>query len=620
MRTEPLKYFKDKLSRVPGTLWWLDVVYPLAFFTCILLGMTFFVFDGQSHRKISTLVEHQFLSTILPYSGTTEQANVAASQNQILHIHLAEGIDSTLGFKKILSQLEEKAKVMSIIIDTSLWIQEEAFVKQLIKSNKKLMSTYFISSQTANKLVNSPQPPFYEIQFCGSVDQIICPFYKKAKSWNVQHIIEKHTTGHLTKDSMSFFYRSRFAENIGSNFPSYILRLPKTKKITTNIKNTLASIKEDWNEHTTLFVQISSKNAPTNLHSIPSFADTHKALPVEFWAGLVALSKSNSFISVGTRSLEWIIAILILLCIGLVSFRFGFLAGLAAFTSALLFLPFVIFTLLKIANFYLPVFLIEYVLLMSFIGLGFFLSASESLMHWIQSTKRNLSDETKDLLENFISLISHNLNTPVAKTIGLLDVMQRLPSSPELSNAQKQQFKTVFAESMFLSTQIQISVKNTLADSKLEMAKTGSQVILLSELAIELELKLKPIFSRFNYKLEVKTRPSFEKNQSTTLSLPFPSSYVENLALAGFSLLSTETKKSHFEKILLTISDMGELSISLLDPSNASHQPVDEVVALTGSRILENFRKSGLADYEFIEKDLSFNLKIKVNEIHGVSV
>ena len=86
--------------------------------------------------------------------------------------------------------------------------------------------------------------------------------------------------------------------------------------------------------------------------------------------------------------------------------------------------------LLKKFNFYIPVFKGLYLSSILFILGGFLRLIVESVREkHIQIKDKNISEST-DIKGNFISLISHNLNTPVAKMISLMEhAKSELPSN-----------------------------------------------------------------------------------------------------------------------------------------------------------------------------------------------
>ncbi|MCX6124216.1 MAG: hypothetical protein NTV34_05630 [Proteobacteria bacterium] len=141
-----------------------------------------------------------------------------------------------------------------------------------------------------------------------------------------------------------------------------------------------------------------------------------------FWAGLAQMFIEGKTVAVVP---EWIcICALFLMCSAIVA-SIHYLRGMALgpFLFCALSLPLINALGVKYARVYMPIVPIVASGLAMFIAATFFSIALNSYRKWRYLAVASQADETSDIKENFISLISHNLNTPVAQLLGLLDIL-----------------------------------------------------------------------------------------------------------------------------------------------------------------------------------------------------
>src|SRR5690606_15763066 len=84
---------------------------------------------------------------------------------------------------------------------------------------------------------------------------------------------------------------------------------------------------------------------------------------------------------------------------------------------------------------FVPVFDVIFAGLSSVVFLAFAKLSLESLRTRRFRLQRQIDSDVADVKGNFISLVSHNLNTPVAKMQGMLDLLNQLPIEPALKDA-----------------------------------------------------------------------------------------------------------------------------------------------------------------------------------------
>ncbi len=154
-----------------------------------------------------------------------------------------------------------------------------------------------------------------------------------------------------------------------------------------------------------------------------------------FWAEMATMFIVDNTIAVVP---EWVclmlIAVMTLLMISSIA-RWGG-AALAPFLAVAF--GFMVINLFLVSTFkiYLPVILLLVTGAIVFIAATFISVAYSSYSKWSFQAKAHLAESTSDIKQNFIHLISHNLNTPVAQLRGLLEILaSKDPADRSISKA-----------------------------------------------------------------------------------------------------------------------------------------------------------------------------------------
>jgi signal transduction histidine kinase len=173
--------------------------------------------------------------------------------------------------------------------------------------------------------------------------------------------------------------------------------------------------------------------------SITEFIKTPKPLPkililgnqlipesmaqTEFWGGFLYLLIKDSLIAMPPFLLSAALSIVFAMLLILITIRVSVASGLLTYVGFAVAMPMVNGILLRQANLYVPLFesLFFGLSLFLFAGFGRLSFAAYDRLAIIE--KRRLHAYSADLKGNFISLLSHNLNTPIAQMQGLVDVL-----------------------------------------------------------------------------------------------------------------------------------------------------------------------------------------------------
>ena len=141
-----------------------------------------------------------------------------------------------------------------------------------------------------------------------------------------------------------------------------------------------------------------------------------------FWADMAEMFIERRTISVVPEKICDAIIVFLAIAIVFAIKRIGG-AALAPFFVAALSLPLVNMLLVRYAKLYMPVSPMIISGLVVFTAVIFISVARSNYNKWRLKAAHDLADSTADIKQNFIHLISHNLNTPIAQLRGLLEIL-----------------------------------------------------------------------------------------------------------------------------------------------------------------------------------------------------
>ena len=147
-----------------------------------------------------------------------------------------------------------------------------------------------------------------------------------------------------------------------------------------------------------------------------------------FWAAMTSMFLDHKTIAVAPTWFILAACTLVAILIAFGIYRLGGLALATFFVLALL-SPLANILSVRFLNLYIPMMPILIIGFVSFSATVFISVTLSSYRKYRLVASENLADETADIKQNFLQLISHNLNTPIAQLRGLLDLLalQKLP-------------------------------------------------------------------------------------------------------------------------------------------------------------------------------------------------
>jgi len=147
-----------------------------------------------------------------------------------------------------------------------------------------------------------------------------------------------------------------------------------------------------------------------------------------FWAAMTSMFLDHKTIAVAPTWFILAACTIVAILIAFGIYRLGGLA-LATFFALALLSPLANIVSVRFFNLYIPMMPILIIGFVSFSATVFISVTLSSYRKYRLVASENLADETADIKQNFLQLISHNLNTPIAQLRGLLDLLalQKLP-------------------------------------------------------------------------------------------------------------------------------------------------------------------------------------------------
>lgn len=434
-------------------IWWLDVLYPFILSALLFSGLTYLVYTGEKHRRLAAYFEEEFIRFSLKLAGTRE----IIEKNKIITINLTEEDLKKIDFfyKKDYKDVHPRfyAKVIEKLIDLGTsyiviaWnITEEesqlgidALKSALKKAQSKGIKIIFAIHQRVKKNIPKPILKYSQIvdqHPCQQGMQMICSYEHQTQGLIIQTIaddfwVKKDIT--LKNDAITF--------NLPRRQPSYLLYLNDPSEFLSFSFYHFLNKKIEKNTWESKAVFIGSNliqgypgmSKPQDIEKIftPVFSSEidvrTTGIPFHvFWAQIAQMFLDDDLIEVTPYQWSLSIAVLFAACIIFLLNIFGLPISLGIFLISLAASPVLNTISILMWRNYLPLFDMIYAGFWSFILLAFGQLSIESFKSWQLNVEQENDRDVMDSKSNFISLISHNLNTPVAKMQGLFELLLKM--------------------------------------------------------------------------------------------------------------------------------------------------------------------------------------------------
>lgn len=444
---------RKALYRVKEKLWWFDVIYPVTLILFLFGSLTYIIYAGQPQSRLSKIAEKGLLTNSTTLSGSEPVKNsgkilvVSVSPFEISKFGRAPGgtvPDVNAGaYAKIIRKLTSSGiKNVFVNWDTEAHLFDDIYMLPIIETLKQKAVDSKVLFGVYPEHMSSMPAEFTKIAVmldsgpCDEITevQIECVYNRTWDDWIVQGIL--NVLGEDKREASST--PAWISNELSSNFPRYILNLTDPGNLAAlTFSEVLSSDPASLRSYDAVFVGVDYTNvlSPASIHSFPLMVRTtfnndsvdarYNGTPMHiFWAQIAQMYIDHSMINVPSARIIWATTIGFSLLILVVMFYFGGLHALGMFIVFALAGPFVNAWSIKTLHVYVPMFDSYYFGVTILISVGMLRLSYASYRRWQLETRSHYHSKIMDLKSNFISLFSHNLNTPVAKMQGMLSILK----------------------------------------------------------------------------------------------------------------------------------------------------------------------------------------------------
>jgi signal transduction histidine kinase len=440
-------------------VWWFDLAYPLTLALILFASLTAVLYSGMPSSRLALLAEGRLLELALLANrdGTTAKVDSDILVASALPTELDRFHSAPLGrrpevsaadYARVIDRLATAGtKYIFVSWDLTAHPDSEVYYLPLIEvATRHQDQTTLLFAVAANRRMDFPKSlkPFVtvldDVQCLDREDrQTICGYLPNFKNWVISVIIDlavSQTQGHEEPLELSWV-----TSLLPSNVEAFALHLPAPNSLqTVSFSELLKAQVPQTARFAFVGADISGANSGTpDSRFVRTVFDT-TALHIDaggtalhvFWAQIASMFLQERFLRFPP---EWVrIPLTLIVCafivFGMVSFGGSTAASILviyAFTS--------FFLVAKVAlalGWYVPLFDSLYFGLATLSFAGSARLSYLSFLKWRLQESEKLHTQTADLKSNFISLVSHNLNTPVAKMQGMIGIVQSLAKDPAI--------------------------------------------------------------------------------------------------------------------------------------------------------------------------------------------
>lgn len=515
------------LKQLYFKVWWMDVLYPLLLSFILFWSLSYLLYSGQKHRRVSSQIETRMIYWSLwavsprPLDKPSPFLTVSLTESDFqtlnqLSIH--EHRDTSLiNYAFLLNKLLDlESKIIFIHWQPDAFPSDshyEPFFPIIEKAKTLGAKLYFVVHPT---LMMSLPPRFrdqaslLEADPCDSSLQILCVYEKVWNKWVMQKIAKLYWKDLSTprwfepishnlppQSTAHLLYYNAYSDFIDFSFRD-ILELDEvaTEAHKNFFRGKSIFIGNSLVQGRTGMMKSADINRvktvldPLNNSARRTGTPLHK-----FWAQHAQMFHDNAMIGIVPHELSVSLAFLLAILIIFILQRFGAIYSLASFLLIACMGP--IFNILAIRHFlvYLPIFDALYAGFLSFLLATFAKLSIESFYHWRLRIQQKSDSELLSAKSHFLSLLSHNLNTPVAKMQGILSAVENYCTDENLSKD--------LQEAQKLVSSIQLCIRSVLVTTALEEKELNPEVFVFSSFLQSFRESMKKTLGRLGIDVEM---------------------------------------------------------------------------------------------------------------------
>lgn len=516
------RWMKDRLiSHYYYKVWWLDVLYPLLLAFLIFSGLTYLFYTGQKHRRISAKIEDRLIHLSLWLANPRPVKNhhliaTVSLREEDLPFHesfrYGEYTDASPATYQLLIDKLLDLGAETIFINWQPQPEKsEGYAGLIPVLGKARRLSRDVLWGVHPKFIKDLPPEFQqealvlEADPCQMSTQILCVYNENWTHWIMQAI----PIFLWKKKAENWGRRLVISDNLPRLFPSYILYYNDPKEIQDYSFHEILTRQETLSVKTifvgNLLIQgRKGMSQAADVGRVQTILDESSLPPRTggtplhtFWAQHAQLFLDDDLVAIIPYHLSFLIACIVALLTIMILFLWGPLPSLGFFLAFASLAPLVNTLMLNLYRIYLPIFDSLYAGISASFLATFAKLSAESFYHWRLRIRQRSDKDVIDAKGNFISLLSHNLNTPIAKMQGMLSAIEHLAPSPTI-------LKDLHQAQTLVAT-IQLSVRFVLVTTFLEDKNLNPEACCLVALEREFREMMENPLVRLGFRFTLQT-------------------------------------------------------------------------------------------------------------------
>lgn len=507
-------------------LWWFDVVYPMALAAIVFASLTYIVYSGKPSTRLALLAEREFIAFSLrraDHDGVKAPGKTVVVSVDPLSLaqvgRAPRGVEPDAdapAYARVITGLAA-AGVPHIFVrwDVEAHANDAVYYLPLVEALRHLPTgtqVYWAASVAGFDALPKALTELVVLLDDGACDDparvtTFCSYNADWDDWVIQRVAQLSGGDAVTPAAT----KPWLSTALPSNSPSYLLNLSaKQSQRTLPFADfplaaaTSASLAG---------VQLAFVGADQG-HAVSGHTKTstpHRVLTVSdgrgvdvmaggtplhvFWAQVAQMFFDRTMAVVPSPLAVASITVAFCVLISAVMWVFGGPAALGMFLVYGFAGPLINAWTLRYLSIYMPLFDTLYFGLSTFIFVGFGRLSLTAFQRWRLEERRRMYAHTADLKGNFISLLSHNLNTPVAKMQGMLGILSAQTPGPKLAQAEA------------LVAQLEYSIRSVLIASTLEEGSLAETPRSAAGLLADLTRTMAPSLKRLRVQITIAAWP-----------------------------------------------------------------------------------------------------------------
>lgn len=560
-------------------LWWVEVLVPLVFGFIVSLVLTYVLYGGHKRDRLASQAEKFLIEFALKGAKHDAITNdkisvISLTEDDLPYFPSSEnkrykGAD----ISAYATILEKVARTKPEMIFLS-WFPEahnpsEAYLKPLLQAVREVkhLTKIYVAYPVA-EIGLLPEALREDVTVLEGDDchYEMTSYCSYDKAWSNKWVVQ--TIADLFWDSEEErLPRYHVSTNLPHTWPNYLLNLPRQGSLQEfsfkDVKNGDLSFSGK-----TVFIgdRLTQKPefpvSPQILQRLFTIHDdatrdiSETGTPYHvFWAQLAQMFYDRETIAVVPEWAHNFFIVMYCVTMFYLLWRLPAYWALCFLLVTSIALPFLNRIFLAHLRFYVPSFDIIYAGFLAFLYPAFGLLSIELYRRWKLAALERTLQNREALKRNFISLISHNLNTPVARMQGLVDMLWAAPDADRILNLLHPLRKEI--------ARLQLCVRAVLISSALSDRTFHEANYSAQSLHAEMDALIKPLLDRLGVRFEL----SLPRDDEERLVPFFIDARAYCFAAASFLTLVSQAAEKPLNGFLAVIinenADFYDLSLTV---------------------------------------------------------